>query len=93
MTVADRIAATAARYDGADDEAARLTAQALARREWRLRRSGKTCSRCSQTKPISAFGPDSRRPDGLRYSCRPCEARRARERAAFDELRDLLDEA
>jgi hypothetical protein len=83
LTVEDRVAAVCARYDGEDDEAARLAEAALRRLDWRRRRGGKECSRCGAVLPVSAFGPDLRRPDGLRYVCRPCEAadrRRRRER-------------
>jgi hypothetical protein len=74
VSVEDRIAAVCARYDGSDDEAARLTDATLRRLAWRRRRGGKLCASCAAGLPLSAFGPDLRRPDGLRYACRPCEA-------------------
>lgn len=40
--------------------------------EWRTRRSGKRCSKCEETKAISAFGADATRQDGLRHICRGC---------------------
>lgn len=76
----DRIVDVVERYDGPSGEGARLLSQVLAARAYRLRRSGKECSRCRETKPISAFGPDTRRPDGLRYVCRSCEAADTRRR-------------
>jgi len=32
----------------------------------------KTCPRCHETKPISAFGKDRNRADGVRFYCRAC---------------------
>lgn len=84
MTPEERIAAAAARYDGPDGEAALLTVQALRRRDWRLRRGGKVCSRCGRTYPLSAFGPRPDLADGLERRCRKCERNRARERRALD---------
>lgn len=72
MSAEDRITTAAARYDGPDDEAARLTEQTLRRRDWRLRRGGKTCVRCARTKPTSDFSIDSRERDGLNRRCRAC---------------------
>lgn len=75
---AARIARAAARYDSGNGEAQALTAQALARLEYRRRHSGKTCSSCQETKPLSAFGPDSQREDGLSHRCRACNSARMR---------------
>ncbi|WGH20353.1 hypothetical protein SEA_MAGUCO_61 [Arthrobacter phage MaGuCo] len=75
---ADLIARISARYDGGDGEAARLTAEALARLAWRKRRGGKVCVRCGQARQVGDFARDSRRPDGLAYACRSCEAARVR---------------
>ncbi|UIW13323.1 hypothetical protein SEA_CREWMATE_72 [Arthrobacter phage Crewmate] len=72
VTPAARISRVAARYDDGNGEAQALTAQALARLAQRQRHSGKTCSRCQEVKPLSAFGLDSTRPDGLRRHCRSC---------------------
>lgn len=69
---ADRIARAAQAFDSGNGEAEALTAQALARLAYRRRHSGKTCSSCQETKPLSAFGLDSTRPDGLRRYCRAC---------------------
>ena len=77
-TVEDRVAAVCARYDGPDNEAARLAEDALRRLAWRKRRGGKGCPTCAETKPVSAFGPDVRKPDGLDPRCRACEAARRR---------------
>lgn len=80
--VADRLASLAARYDAGNGEAEALTAQALARLAYRRRHSGKTCSRCQQDKPTSAFGPDGSRPDGLSHRCRDCDNERKRQARA-----------
>lgn len=32
----------------------------------------KTCSKCGQTLPISAFGKEARTKDGLRHNCKSC---------------------
>lgn len=69
---ADRLARGAAKYDGGNGEAHALTEQALVRLAWRLRRSGKHCSRCDTEKPIGDFSRDSREKDGLRRYCRKC---------------------
>ncbi|UVK63587.1 HNH endonuclease [Arthrobacter phage Janeemi] len=74
-----RISRVAASYDSGNGEAQALTAQALARLAYRRRHSGKTCSHCQETKPLSAFGPDTRKPDGLDPRCRECEGVRKRE--------------
>ena len=71
-TPAERLAHVAAKYDGENGEAHALTEQALARLAWRLRRSGKHCSRCDTEKPIDDFSRDSREKDGLRRYCREC---------------------
>lgn len=71
---ADLIARVARKYDGADDEAARLKADALARLEWRKRRGRKQCDRCGEAKPVSAFSRDSTRADGLLRRCKSCDA-------------------
>jgi hypothetical protein len=91
--VEDRVAAVTARYDGPDNEAARLTADALRRLEWRRRRGGKVCPACGEAKPVSAFGPRTDAPDGLRSACRPCEAARVRaQRRALPVMPDYEDE-
>jgi hypothetical protein len=75
---AARISRVAARYDSGNGEAQALTAQALARLAQRQRHSGKACSACREDKPLSAFGPDSERPDGLSHRCRACDSARKR---------------
>ncbi|UJQ86857.1 endonuclease VII [Arthrobacter phage Reedo] len=77
--VAERLARLAARYDSGNGEGEALTREALTRLAYRRKSSGKDCSRCQEFKPLSAFGPDARRPDGLAYSCRVCENARKRE--------------
>ncbi|UYL87673.1 HNH endonuclease [Arthrobacter phage VResidence] len=76
--VTDRLARLAARYDTGNGEAEAMTKEAIERLAYRRRHSGKTCSRCGEDKPLSAFASDSRRPDGLAYSCKQCEATRKR---------------
>lgn len=38
----------------------------------------RSCSRCGQTKPLSEFYRDRRKPDGREYRCKKCSNRRAR---------------
>ncbi|MAT39187.1 MAG: hypothetical protein CL946_06255 [Ectothiorhodospiraceae bacterium] len=33
----------------------------------------KECCSCKASKPLSQYGPDSRKPDGRKYRCRDCE--------------------
>lgn len=35
----------------------------------------KRCPSCETTKPVSAFGKNAARPDGLQSQCRPCRRR------------------
>lgn len=42
----------------------------------------KTCSRCSEAKPLGQFAKDASRPDGLTYWCKGC--RNGRERAGYE---------
>lgn len=76
--VVDRLASLAARYDAGNGEAEAMNRAALGRLAYRQRHSGKTCSRCRRAKPLSAFAADSRRPDGLAYICKECDAARKR---------------
>lgn len=70
------IAEICARYDGSDNEAARLTEAALRRIAWRKARKAttKVCSRCKEEKPLEAFGKDVSRRDGMAVYCRACRA-------------------
>lgn len=68
LTPEERVRAAAARYDDTGTLAERALA-ALARR---VRTSGKVCTRCGLTKPLTAFGPDLRKHDGLDPRCRAC---------------------
>jgi hypothetical protein len=70
------VTGVAAKYDNEEGD---LQRAALRRLEYRRSRSGKTCSVCELTKPLSAFGVDARKPDGLDPRCRACEAIRRRE--------------
>lgn len=69
----------AAKYDDEDGE---LTAAVLRRLDDRVARAGRTCSKCGERKPLSAFGPDLRDPAGLDRRCRACESGRRREARA-----------
>lgn len=44
--------------------------------------STKTCCRCGETKPSSAFGRNVKAPDLLNYACKPCAAAIERENKA-----------
>lgn len=68
----DAISRTAARYD--DDGDGRLAAATLARLRWRARRGGKRCPKCQETKPVSEFGANATRQDGLSVYCRSCRS-------------------
>lgn len=72
----DLLLAVVSKYDGEDGQAVRLLEQAQGRLSWRLRHSGKTCSKCHETKPLGAFTRDRQRHDGLSPWCRSCHALR-----------------
>ncbi len=72
----ERLELVVAKYDGEDGQAARLLEQAQGRLSWRLRHSGKTCSKCQEEKPLGAFTRDRQRADGLSPWCRTCHSRR-----------------
>jgi hypothetical protein len=75
----DVVARVAARYD---DEEGLLTEGALRRLAERQATAGKACATCGVQHPLSAFGADTRRMDGLKSSCRASLARgRAASRA------------
>lgn len=63
-----------------DAPLAHLSAAALERRAYRLRHSGKTCDKCRETKPLSAFGVNAREADGLNRTCKPCRNAYERDR-------------
>lgn len=73
------IQAVAQRYDGDDHEADRLARDAARRLAWRKRHSGKHCSACDADHPVSDFGPDGSRADGLAHRCRDADNARKRE--------------
>lgn len=50
----------------------------LARRRWLMENASKRCSSCGEDKPLSAFGQNASRDDGLAHSCLECEAERKR---------------
>lgn len=72
----DALDAVCAKYDDGGGEAEALRQAAFRRLQWRRRRGGKDCARCGQTKPVTAFGPDGRKTDGLQGICRACDAER-----------------
>lgn len=79
LTPEEVVAEVAAQYDNEEGD---LTRSSLRRLEYRQRHSGKVCASCNEARPLSEFGPDYRKPDGLDPRCRKCEAaRRKRERA------------
>ena len=39
---------------------------------------GKRCTKCKEVKPLKAFAPDKRTPDGLRHWCKKCMAENQR---------------
>lgn len=55
-----------------------LSPAALERLAWRRRHSGKDCPKCGRSLPLSAFGLDVRKPDGLDPRCKSCESARKR---------------
>ncbi|OII27542.1 hypothetical protein [Frigoribacterium sp. MCBA15_019] len=71
-TPEERVRAAADQYD---DERGTLAASALAVLARRQATAGKTCARCGERKPFSAFGQDARKDDGLTSRCRRCRAR------------------
>ena len=77
--VAQRLAAVADRFAVDAEEAGAMIREALSRLDYRRKRAGKTCSRCGEFLPMSAFGPDGARPDGLSHRCRSCDNSRKRE--------------
>lgn len=74
MTPEERVREST-RVLGWDDEVADSAARALARRQ---ASAGKTCARCGQEKPFSAFGVDSTSASGRRSWCRVCRSRPSR---------------
>jgi hypothetical protein len=79
-SISEGLELVVAKYDGEDGQAARLLEDALARLSWRLRHSGKTCSKCQVSKPLGAFTRDRQRADGLSPWCRLCHALRRAKR-------------
>jgi hypothetical protein len=76
----EAVAALAADYDP------ELVASTLRRLQRYQAESGRTCERCQERKPLSAFSRDSRDPVGLRRYCRECDARAYQARVS-DPLR------
>lgn len=68
------LAAICAKYDDGGGEAEQLRRDTSRRLEWRRRRGGKVCARCSEGKPLRAFGADASRRDGLAVYCRECRS-------------------
>lgn|GEM_PF-7134980 len=75
MTPEDRVRAAAARFDQDPDDPDAVTASALRALARRQARAGKTCAACDERKPLSAFGSDAQKADGLRTRCRSCRRR------------------
>lgn len=80
--LAQRLAAIAAKYADDPEDAEALTNEALSRLAYRRKGAGKVCSRCGELRPMSAFGPDGTRPDGLAHRCRDCDNSRKRDSRA-----------
>ena len=80
MSTEALLARVASRYENGNGEAASLTASTLERLEYRRRHSGKECAKCGESRPLSDFTTDSRKPDGLDRRCKSCKATQARER-------------
>lgn len=74
LTPEERVRAAAARYD----DTGSLAEQALAALARRVATSGKVCAVCGLERPLSSFGPDTRKVAGLKASCRSCLAVRER---------------
>lgn len=47
-------------------------------------RAEKQCGRCGEAKPITEFGRNASRPDGLQTWCKTCRAEQAAERKATE---------
>lgn len=73
----DRLTARAEAY-AEETDPAKLADAVRRRLDWRLRRGFKVCGSCGLRKPVSAFGRDASRRDGLEVRCRLCR------RAAHD---------
>ncbi|WIC90214.1 hypothetical protein SEA_VROOMVROOM_64 [Arthrobacter phage VroomVroom] len=80
----DRIRTVASKYADTSEDLDLLVASALRRLEYRKAHSGKRCPSCENDLPVSSFGPDGTRPDGLARICRPCDAERHRPADAED---------
>ena len=79
------VAQVAAQYD---DEEGELTRSALLLLQQRRAAAGKTCERCRERKPLSAFSKDARNPDALRRYCRTCAAKADHKRALREAVRE-----
>ncbi|MGW0504137.1 hypothetical protein [Micromonospora sp. NPDC003241] len=78
----DPLAALLADADDPDDLAGRVRRE-LARRMARGAQPVKRCSRCCRHLPALAFAEDASKGDGLKTTCRECDAaRQARARAS-----------
>lgn len=75
MISAEERVRDATRALGWENDVADSAARALARRQ---ASAGKTCARCGQEKPFSAFGVDSTSASGRRSWCRVCRSRPTR---------------
>jgi hypothetical protein len=79
MTPEERLAEAASKFESGNGEAAAVVYEAMARLAYRRRNGGKQCSSCREVKPLSAYGRDADRADGLAHRCRACDNTRKRE--------------
>lgn len=80
MSEIEDVAAAHAEAYGLDleDFVERVLAQARRRRE-RGEQPAKRCGSCRESRPALAFAEDTRQADGLKSTCRGCDAARTRE--------------
>lgn len=69
-----QIREAAKRYADFPEEVEPLIESVRQRLAWRLRHGFKICSSCREEKPVTAFGSDASRRDGLAVYCRACRA-------------------
>jgi hypothetical protein len=72
VTPEELVRQAAAKFEDGSGESTASALRALARRQ---ARAGKTCASCDERKPLSAFGSDAQKADGLTTRCRSCRRR------------------